>query len=55
MKKALDVFSEPVGSIMHQKPTSQAIYDNDLIMDEKKQVDPMKFPLFQHIILCFSW
>ncbi len=39
MKRAYDMFGEPVGAVrgkMTKKKVSRAIYNNDLIMDEKK-------------------
>jgi hypothetical protein len=40
IKRAYDMFGEPVGAVrgkMTQKKVSRVVYDNDLIMDEKKQ------------------
>jgi hypothetical protein len=40
IKRAYDMFGEPVGAVrekMTQKNVSHAVYDDDLIMDEKKQ------------------
>ena len=40
IKRAYDMFGEPVGAVrgkMTRKKVSRAVYDDDLIMDEKKQ------------------